>query len=300
MEQGIIVLLAILLCFFVILYFLQQRGIKSIRKMLSEVNHNESNSRLLISHPDKHLEELVLEINKVIDKKQISEVESKKMEVEIRQAIANMSHDLRTPLTSIVGYMEFIDDENLPFEEKKDYINVVKKRAQSLQSLITSFYDLARLEANEYKFDVKETRLDEVLADILSSYYREFNELGIEPMVKIDEKTPGIRADERAVRRIFSNILDNILRYGNEPVTILLAMEGNYISTKFTNMSYDLTKADSEQIFQRFFTADRTRGGKGTGLGLAITKELVEQMGHEISACLKGNELTILLKWKLS
>lgn len=299
MEILIIVLSLGLAGIFAILYFLLRKEIKGVTFQLQEINQNKTNSKIKISL-NGGIEELALEINKMLEEKRKSEAEHKRMDTELRQAIANMSHDLRTPLTSIMGYIQLIEDDNLSSEEKKEYIDIVKRRTESLQVLISSFYDLSRLEANEYKFELKSLNLANILFDLMASFYMDFSNKNIEPIIDADEKAAFVIADENAVRRIFSNLIQNILKYGNEYVFISLKQDKDYVITTFTNDAPDLSEEDSKHLFERFFTVDRTRTGASTGLGLAITKQLVEQMGHNISIELSNGRLSIIIKWKIS
>ncbi len=299
MQILVIVLLIVSSGIFAIHYFLLRKESKNIASQLYEINRNRTNSKIKISSTDSGIGELALEINKMLEEKRKSEIDHKRMDIELRQAIANMSHDLRTPLTSIMGYIQLMEDDSLSSEEKKEYVNIVKKRAEALQILISSFYDLSRLEAKEYKFELSSLNLANMLYDLMASFYKDFSNKKIEPNIDVDEKVPLVIADENAVRRIFSNLIQNALKYGNDFVSISLKKYKDYVVTTFTNDAPDLSEEDSKHLFERFFTVDRTRTGASTGLGLAITKELVEQMGHTISAELNSGKLSITIKWRI-
>lgn len=300
MEIIIIIFLVVIVGIFAIFYFLSRKEIDNITAQLSEINRTVTNSKILLSSSDKQMKRIALEINKTLEAKQNIESKYKKMDMELRQAIANMSHDLRTPLTSIMGYMQLMEDTNLSFEERNQYINIIKNRTKSLQILISSFYDLSRLEAKEYKFELKSLNLSNILCEIIASFYNDFLNKGIEPNIDIDEKVLPIISDENSARRVFSNLIQNILRYGNNFVSISLKQYENFIITKFTNDAQNLKEEDVSHLFERFFTSDRTRSGQSTGLGLAITKELVEQMGHTIYSEFCDGNISIIIKWKIN
>lgn len=298
MQLPIIAFLVIISGMFIALYTSLVKEIKGVNNQIDRINKTNTNSKILLSSSNKDIKKLALEINKTLEEKQKSEIKHKKMDLELRQAIANMSHDLRTPLTSIMGYIQLMEDDNLSYDEKKEYIDIVKRRTNSLQNLISSFYDLSRLEAKEYRFELKSVNLDNVICDLIASFYKDFSSKRIEPIIDIGEQVPSVIADENAVRRIFSNLIQNALKYGNEFMSISLKEYEGYIITTFTNDASDLGEKDINHLFERFFTADSTRSGKSTGLGLSITKELVEQMGHTISAKLSDGSLSITIKWK--
>lgn len=297
-EILLIIILAAFAGVFAILYFLLRKEIKNIAFQLNIINRSNTNSNIKLLSSVKAASGLALEINKTLDEKRKSEIEHKRMDTELRQAIANMSHDLRTPLTSIMGYIQLMEDDNLSSEEKKEYADIVKKRAESLQILISSFYDLSRLEAKEYKFELKSLNLANVLYDLIASFYKDFSNKNIEPIIDVNEKAALVIADENAVIRIFSNLLQNALKYGDKCVFISLKQDNDYVITTFTNDAPDLSEEDSKHLFERFFTVDRTRTGASTGLGLAITKQLVEQMEHNMSIELSNGMLSIIIKWK--
>lgn len=295
----IIILLIITLVIFITLHFISSREIKGIYNQLENINKSQTNSKISLSFSNKRLERLAQEININLEEKQKIEIEYKRMDKELRQAIANMSHDFRTPLTSIMGYIQLIEDDKTPEEEKKLYLDIVKKRGSALQGLIESFYDISRLEAKEYKFDLKPINLYSIICDLMASFYNDFKGKDIEPNLDISESVLMVIADEGGVRRIFSNLIQNMLRYGDKYVLISLKQQKGRVTTIFQNDAPTLSQEDLPHLFERFFTADRTRSGKSTGLGLAITKQLVEQMGHGITAELIEGRLSVIIEWKV-
>ncbi|WP_164967959.1 sensor histidine kinase [Clostridium tetani] len=299
MQGLIIVFLIIITVVFATLYILLHKELKNITKQLKEINNTKTNSKILISFSNNLVKNLALEINKSLEKKSATEAEHKRMDLEIRQSISNISHDLRTPLTSIIGYIQLMEDDSLSQNQRSQYIDIIKKRAKSLQTLICSFYDLSRLEGREYKFDLRALNLYNILCDLIAVSYNDFISNEIEPIIDIDEQIPMIIADENAVRRIISNLIQNMIKYSNEFISISLKYNKDHIILNFTNDAPNLKEDDVKYLFQRFFTADRTRSGESTGLGLAIAKELVEQMGHEIFAKLSKDKLSIIIKWKV-
>lgn len=298
MVLTIITLLIIIAGVSITLLFSTGREMNRIARNLGDINTRESNERLRVSTTSKALRNLVIHINNILSNKQQSEIRYKNIDRELREAIANISHDLRTPLTSIRGYMQLIKNEDMDEDEKREYIEIVDKRAKSLQSLLEGFYDLSRLEAKEYEFDLKSINLYEILCDVLAGFYNEFTLKGFEPVINLSEDVPNIIGDENAVRRVFINLMQNTLKHGEKIIDISLEKHEKYLVTTFTNDAPDLKEEDVVHIFERFFTGDRMRTGQNTGIGLAITKTLVEQMGYNISAILNGEKLSIIIKWK--
>jgi signal transduction histidine kinase len=246
---------------------------------------------------DKDIEDLVISINELFENNQKKYVKIEHREEELRRSIANLSHDLRTPLTSIMGYIQLIKADKLTKEDREKYVYIVHKRTETLQSLISSFYELSRIESSEYKFNLKAVNLSNLLYETVALYYDDFVKNNIEPEIKVDKNVHQIITDEKAVMRIFSNLVSNVIKHGERKVIIELRQENGYIVTEFKNNVQGLKEEDVVHLFDRFFTVDLARSDKNTGLGLSITKALVEQLGHEIEAILDNEILTIKVKW---
>ena len=247
---------------------------------------------------DKDVEILVQNINLIFDSKQKVVAEKKKNEEELRASITNMSHDLRTPLTSIMGYLQMIRSEKASETDKKEYMDIVEKRTRSLQQLISSFYDLSRIEGNEYNFNYKKVNLSNVLCENIALFYNDFINNNIEPVIEIEEGIKEIISDDGAITRIFSNLLGNMIKHGENFVKITLKQENDVIITEFINKATGLTQENVDKLFDRFYTVDNSRSDRNTGLGLYITKILVEKLGHNIKANLKEDNLVISITWK--
>ena len=151
-----LVILLIPSVYFSARFFLLSRNIKTSVKDFKYISENiDTNRKLKLNHPDKNFEKLLSEINQYLEDTQVSKLKYIKREEEIRKEIENVSHDLRTPLTSIRGYLELINDETITSKEKKDYLCIVEKRAKVLQHLIQDFYDLSRFENNDYNLNME-------------------------------------------------------------------------------------------------------------------------------------------------
>jgi len=169
-----------------------------------------------------------------------------------------------------------------------------------LQNLITSFYDLSRLEANEYDLEFKKVNVESLLREIVAAFYNDFVDKDFEVEVDLQEKLPAIIADENAVIRIFTNIFQNALKHGSKTMSICQRQVDGVIISTFSNRVENFTQEDLEHVFDRFFTTDRMRTGQNTGLGLTIVKKLTESMGHEVSASLEDEVFTIQIRFKLN
>ncbi len=283
------------------LLLLERQGLGRLRddlRAMSRSGKDTPNKRLTLPTPGRPLEALVHEINALMDEKQAVQVESLRREKELRRQIANISHDLRTPLTAILGYTQLLKDPALPAEDRAEYLAVVEKRSHTLQTLLTGFYDLSRMESGEYPLSLSPVALHPILCELLAAFYEDFTEKGVHLAVDLEDNLPEVAADAGAVTRIFTNLIQNALKHGGQRLEIRQYAEENTVVTVFTNEAGGLTEADVASIFDRFFTADRMRTGQNTGLGLAIVKNLAETMGHQVSASLDGSLFSIHLYWK--
>ena len=272
---------------------------REFRRINKEISNNlDEYVNIKTKSVDKDVENLVQNINLIFDSKQKVVAEKKKKEEELRASISNMSHDLRTPLTSIMGYLQMIKSEKPSEADKKEYMDIVEKRTKSLQKLISSFYDLSRIEGNEYNFNYKKVNLSNVLCENIAVFYNDFINNNIEPVIEIEEGIKEIISDEGAITRIFSNLIGNMIKHGENYVKISLKKENDIIITEFTNKATGLTQENVDKLFNRFYTVDNSRSDRNTGLGLYITKVLVEKLGYNITAKLENENLKIKIVWK--
>ena len=248
--------------------------------------------------PNAAAEDLLTAVNGLLDLREREEGAYRRQEQAIRQQIANVSHDLRTPLTSILGYLQLLEGEGLSVEERQEYLNIVQGRARALQSMIVSFYDLSRLEGGEYPLSRERVDLYHVLSQLVAEFYNDFQVSGFDMTVELQEGLPAVTADPAGVLRVFTNLIRNALEHGRTRMSILLRREGEEVVSVFANDAPGLTDEDVSHVFERFYTADKMRTGQSTGLGLAIVKALVERMGHTVSAELEGDLFRVTVRWQ--
>ncbi|EDT79243.1 HAMP domain-containing sensor histidine kinase [Clostridium perfringens] len=299
MEGFIIGLSLTILIVFLIIFILKTKEINRLTLELKKLNSEGKIEKLRLSLPNKNIENLIVEINTLIDDKRKMENIYKEKDMELREAIANMSHDLRTPLTSIMGYVYLLNDDKLDKEERKEYLKIIEKRSLVLNDLITNFYGLSRIQADQYEIKFKPVNLELVLGEIIAAFYETLDYKFGEPEINIEEGLGPVLGDKQALNRIFTNLIENIIKHGEGEVKISLKKKNKYIVMEFSNKAEDLESKDVNRIFEKFFTKDRMRTGQNTGLGLAIVKLLVEKQGQKIEAKKVGNRLVINIIWSL-
>ncbi|KXA12404.1 histidine kinase A domain protein [Clostridium perfringens] len=282
-----------------IIFILKTKEINRLTLELKKLNREGKIEKLRLSLPNKNIENLIAEINTLIDDKRKMENIYKEKDMELREAIANMSHDLRTPLTSIMGYVYLLNDDKLDKEERKEYLKIIEKRSAVLNDLITNFYGLSRIQADQYEIKLEPVNLELVLGEIIAAFYETLDYKFGEPEINIEEGLGPVLGDKQALNRIFTNLIENMIKHGEGEVKISLKKKKKYIVMEFSNKAEDLESKDVNRIFEKFFTKDRMRTGQNTGLGLAIVKLLVEKQGQKIEAKKVRNRLAINIIWSL-
>ena len=271
---------------------------KDIRSCARQLREDEG-ARVRMAAPNRAAEDLLSAVNRLLELREADEAEHRRQEHAIRQWISNISHDLRTPLTSILGYLQLLEGDSLTVEERREYLGIVRGRAKALQSLITSFYDLSRLEGGEYPLSREKVDLYHVLSELVAEFYNDFEQSGFDMTVELAPGLPAVTADPAGVLRVFTNLIRNALEHGQKRMSILLYRQEETVVSAFSNDAAGLTREDVEHVFDRFFTADKMRTGQSTGLGLAIVKALVGQMGHRVTAALDGEMFTVQVRWRI-
>lgn len=299
MEGFIIGLSLTILIVLLIIFILKTKEINRLTLELKKLNREGKIEKLRLSLPNKNIENLIVEINTLIDDKRKMENIYKEKDKELREAIANMSHDLRTPLTSIMGYVYLLNDDKLDKEERKEYLKIIEKRSLVLNDLITNFYGLSRIQADQYEIKLEPVNLELVLGEIIAAFYETLDYKFGEPEINIEEGLGPVLGDKQALNRIFTNLIENIIKHGEGEVKVSLKKKNKYIVMEFSNKAEELEPKDVNRIFEKFFTKDRMRTGQNTGLGLAIVKLLVEKQGQKIEAKKVGNRLVINIIWSL-
>jgi signal transduction histidine kinase len=272
--------------------------VRKIVRQLQLYNNRKTNKKIDITLIDQDIEHLGVEVNRLIDLYVMENRKRVLFEKEQRQAVANMSHDLRTPLTSIIGYIQIANNENLSEVEKEELLAIAFDRAKRLERLLNDFFELSVLESTDYELKLQRINLTKLLTEVLVSFYDRFQEKRLEPTIEGLENNVTIFADHSAVTRVIENLLSNTLKHADGNIMIRLEEQNGVASLMITNDALSLTEQDVQHMFDRFYMADQSRSGKSTGLGLSIVKSLMEKMNGSISSKLNDGQLSIICEWK--
>lgn len=181
----------------------QGRALRRATEQLREAIRTDSTARLRMAVPNRAAEALLEQVNQLLETRREERSRWQERERSLRQQIANVSHDLRTPLTSILGYLQLMEEEGLPEEERMEYLSVVENRAKALQSLITGFYDLSRLEGGEYPLEREPVNLYASLSGLLAAFYNDFTDRGFDMTVELEEDFPGAGGQRRRAAGLY-------------------------------------------------------------------------------------------------
>ncbi|WP_151735572.1 sensor histidine kinase ['Paenibacillus yunnanensis' Narsing Rao et al. 2020] len=275
-----------------------RREMRRMTEQLRLYNDRATGKKIDVALFDRRLEALAEQINRQSGLFVEAEARRRRVEHEFRQAVANISHDIRTPLTSILGYIQLLEPESITPEEKREYVAYAKNRTKRLQSLLGDFFELSVIESLDYPLQTEKLNMTALLSDILVGLYDSFNEQGITPDIRLPGDHVYIYADESAVRRVVENLLVNTLKHAGGGVEICFTAQGEAAELTIANDAKALAGSDVSLLFDRFYTADRTRSAQSSGLGLSIAKSLMIKMEGALTAELDGERLTMVCRWK--
>ena len=294
--MNILVAILIIIIFILIIYlFLLKKEIKRISYNLDEILSIDSNKILHGEFSNKELNELLLKINKMITYVRYKELDLERKNKSLKKEITNITHDLRTPLTSSLGYIDLILKSNLSKEEQERELKIVENRLLRLEELINSFFEFSIITTDNKKIDMEQTNLVAVVEECISHYYDDFTREKRKVVFVNDIKKYNILSNAEILKRIIDNLISNSLKHSNSDLIIKLS-EKNDIRLSFENDIVD-TNIDIEHIFDEFYTSDISRTKGNTGLGLSIAKEFTEMLGGNISANKLKNKLIIKISF---
>lgn len=287
----LIILALICLCF-IIKILLIKSELRNIESHIIKIINSDTNNLLTTSSEDKDLIHLVNSLNKNLKQLRKLELEYTNGNTELKESITNISHDLRTPLTAIKGYLDLIDQKNLK-KKDKEYFEIINNKVNDLSELTEQLFDFTKSLDSYNAINKKDLCLNRVIEDILGSYYTLFKNNNIEPKIYITKNKIIKKLDENMVTRIFENIISNAIKYSDGDFNLSLTEDG---LITISNHASSLDKTSVKKIFNRYFSVENAR--KTSGVGLSIAKQLVELNGGTINADYKNKILIITIEFK--
>lgn len=218
--------------------------------------------------------------------------------------ITNVSHDLRTPLTSVMGYLGLVIDNRYKNEEEmREYLNIAFSKAERLKLLIEDLFEYTKLNNDGISLSKSSVNLSEFLSQLLEEFFPILDENNLTVYKKFENEKLIVSMDTLKMLRVFENILTNAIKYSYKPGEIIVALyeDNNYAMIVFRNKGEHIPKEKADKLFDRFYRTDESRNSNtgGSGLGLAISKNIVELHGGAIWAQSIGNNINFYIKLKL-
>ncbi|MCI8379409.1 MAG: HAMP domain-containing histidine kinase [Lachnospiraceae bacterium] len=265
------------------------KSIKEIRRGFLEKLEDDTNTLISISSTDKAICALANDINIQLRKLRKQQLRFQLGDTEIKNAVTNISHDLRTPLASICGNLDLLEQEELS-EAASRYTEVIRNRSEVLTQLTEELFRYSVIMTAESDGIKEPVIINNVLEECIAASYTALTERNIFPDIQMPQEKIIRNLDRSALARVFSNLLNNAVKYSDGDLKITLYQTGEII---FSNTASGLTEVQVGKLFDRFYTVETAR--KSTGLGLAITRTLVEQMKGTIYANYKNSILSICI-----
>jgi signal transduction histidine kinase len=262
-------------------------GMNEVRTELTTILSSDTNTLISVSSNDKDLRKLAATINRELRNLRQQRQRYQSGDRELKDAVSNISHDLRTPLTAISGYTELLENEQLS-QTSKRYIALIKSRTEALSELTEELFQYSLIISARETLSLESASVNSILEESIVALYETLLHRGITPEINITE-TPIIRnINKPALSRVFGNILSNAVKYSDGDLSVTLSESGEII---FSNTAKSLSDTQVGKLFNRFFSVETARNS--TGLGLSIAKTLIMQMNGNITADFENGRLSI-------
>ena len=288
---GIIILQSIIM-------WKYQRQVKDICRQLAFLMKHDSN---MLIHREFGLGGIGMlsdRLNDLLELRRKEKQYYQEKETLIADTYTNLSHDIRTPLTSLDGYFQLMEAcENV--EEQRRYLNIIHERIHSLNEMLEELFMFTKLKNESYRLELTSCCINRILKETVFSYYDEWVRREIQQDIQITEEQLYIDGNKQGLSRIIQNVIKNGLDHGEKKIRIVLKREQNQAVLRISNQVIASEKIDIEHVFDRFYKADAARSKTSTGLGLSIAREFVRRMNGEIGAKIEENEFIVEMSFNL-
>ncbi|MBA4536342.1 sensor histidine kinase [Bacillus aquiflavi] len=299
-----VVLFMIIIIFIVVIWIQYQKIIVRnkhlvyIHGKLKTIIEKKTAEKLLVMTNDQYLMKILTDINDLLYKNQKTIANHKKTEEELKKMLSNISHDFKTPLTVILGYIEILQmNQELSKEERMKSLKKVQNKTVELLDLINKFFNLAKLESGDQDVPVTKVNLSEVCRKNILSFYDILANKNIEVEINIPKDNVYVLGNEEALNRVLNNLISNAINYGYEGklIGLDLRVEDEYVYVDVWDKGKGIDEIHKQKVFERLYTLEdsRNKAFQGSGLGLTITKRLIELMDGEITLSSKPYDKTV-------
>ena len=287
LVYAVIGVLTAALCFCAAKIVLMKRSAREIRSQFAQKLNDDTNTQIDITSADKDIRALADDINKQLSVLRTEYLKNSRGNLELKNAITNISHDLRTPLTAICGYLDMIkktDDKELI----QKYLGIIRERAELMKQLTEELFRYSVILSDDTPKKAEDVCVNRMLEESIAAFFPALSQRGITPTIDITKKRVVRNVDPAELERVFSNILSNAVKYCENDLDITMTEDGRIT---FSNTAGGLSPVQVQQLFDRFYTVEAARNS--TGLGLSIARTLVERMGGQIGAQYADGRLVI-------
>ncbi|MCM1173395.1 MAG: HAMP domain-containing histidine kinase [Clostridium sp.] len=268
--------------YFALRYFFIKHALKEINRELQDIQRDMAQNQILhLPMPERDLEQLIFTINTALDEVRRERQSYERREKEFQQQIENISHDLRTPLTVILGYIRFMKKsmkEGNPLQDQTEALSVIERKAGTMEKLVSQFYSYSRLNAQDYPLNLQEIDVCRLLRESLMDNYQILEKAGLKVESRLPEHPVMVWGEADALERIFSNLFQNAGRYADSFLEIHIKESREKTLITLTNDTDKISKEELPYLFDRFYVQDGARNQDGTGLGLTVARLLAEAM----------------------
>lgn len=277
-----------------------KKQISEITDALVDVKNGNGNRRIL-SATNELTAPIVFEINEIVVAYENRLSSVRHTEEANRRLMTSLSHDVRTPLTTLIGYLDAVNKGIAKGKERDEYIETARRKAHDLKEYIDVLFDWFKLNSNEFAMEINEIEATELTRNILIDWIPIFEDKQIDYNIDIPEQPLRVKLDIDGYMRILNNLIQNIIAHSHaDKIEISLSKQGNSMRILLRDNGIGIEKEDLKHIFDRLYKCDKGRSDKGSGLGLSITRQLVEKMNGTITAdSVKGKGTEFILLFPL-
>lgn len=292
--EFIIIILIIVIIILLTYLFLYHNEVKHISKEIDNIKDLDSNTLIHSKYNLKNINNLIYKINNLLTESKNIKIDYGNKNKSLMKMMTNISHDLRTPLTSALGYIDIILKSDLSEEEKKKDLITIEKRLRRLEELISSFFEFSKIISTNKQPVLEKINLTSVLEESVIVFYDDYKKNNREILLDCNQRKIIINSNKMLLTRIFENLIGNAYKHSSSDLSIKVEIEDK-VKIIFSNELLD-NDVDIDRIFDEFYTVDISRTKEGTGLGLAIAKEFTRQLNGKIYAEKQKNQLKIIIE----
>ncbi len=261
-----------------------QMKLRSIHEKLKEIADTDSDERIMIFTENKELKELAAQVNRLLEERLKVKADYRRSEMASKRMLSNISHDMKTPMTVVLGYLEIM---RVNGEADKEMLEKIEQKAQGVMDLINEFFTLAKIEAGDTVSELSGMDICELCREGILDFYEILSKAGFQVEIGLPEHAVYVQGNREALRRILFNLISNVVRYGSDGkyLGVFLRTDKKNVYVDVVDKGQGIEKSFAENVFDRLFMMEdsRSRSIQGNGLGLTIAKSLVRQLGGDIT-----------------